>query len=269
MLLALPATAQPGKAVSLHFENDVVTLTTTATTVAALLDELSLKLPPGVAADPPLNAALIEGMAVYLPGVSVTRGECEAVIPVEVQLEESWHFGPQSITPEEPGREGLKRISWTVFMYDGLEIGRRQREEVLRQMRPQTVVCYRELSSADGPSAEQILQMRAKPGPHHQPPQHYKQIITMESTAYEPGPTSCGGDTSGNTACGLKAGYGVVAVDPDVIPLGSRLYIESYGYAVAGDTGGAIKGNMVDVGFMTLDECYAWGRREVRVYLLY
>ena len=79
---------------------------------------------------------------------------------------------------------------------------------------------------------------------------------------------SCGND-SGNTAIGLQAGYGVVAVDPDVIGLGARLYIEDYGYAVAGDTGGAIKGNRIDLGFLTLEECYAWGRRDVKVYVLY
>jgi 3D (Asp-Asp-Asp) domain-containing protein len=59
-----------------------------------------------------------------------------------------------------------------------------------------------------------------------------------------------------------------VAVDPNVIPLGTRLYVEGYGEAIASDTGGAIQGNIVDVHFSTYAECIAWGRRTVQVTIL-
>ncbi len=71
-------------------------------------------------------------------------------------------------------------------------------------------------------------------------------MVIMRGTWYDP--YNCGGSGSGRTATGIKAGYGVVAVDPKFIKLGSRLFIEGYGYAVAGDTGGAIKGNRIDLG---------------------
>lgn len=71
-------------------------------------------------------------------------------------------------------------------------------------------------------------------------------VVIMRGTWYDP--FHCGGSGSGRTATGIKAGYGVVAVDPNFIRLGARLYIEGYGYAVAGDTGGAIKGNRIDLG---------------------
>ncbi len=73
-----------------------------------------------------------------------------------------------------------------------------------------------------------------------------RHIVTMVATFYDP--YHCGGSGSGRTATGLQGGYGVVAVDPRFIPLGTRLYIEGYGYAVAADTGGAIKGNRIDLG---------------------
>lgn len=263
------AAAQDGtKRITLHLANDVIPMDTKATTVGGFLEELSLTLPAEVAPTPPPETALDEGMAVYLPAISITRGDTEQPIPPQVKIDETWHYGPESVELADPGQAGLLHTTCTIFYYGAQEVGRRQREAVVREMQPQRVVCYRALTSEDGPSKEDILTKRMAPNSEVQPPKRYKRVVTMDSTAYEPGPTSCG-NNSGNTAIGLQAGYGVVAVDPDVIELGTRLYIEGYGYAVAGDTGGAIKGNTIDVCFMTLDECYKWGRREVKVYVLY
>lgn len=71
-----------------------------------------------------------------------------------------------------------------------------------------------------------------------------------------------------HTATGMKAQHGVVAVDPSVIPLGTRLYVEGYGNAIAADTGSAIKGNRIDLCFDTLSECNKYGRRTVKVEIL-
>lgn len=92
-----------------------------------------------------------------------------------------------------------------------------------------------------------------------------KEIIHMEATAYAPWH---GKGVDGTTAIGMRAGHGVVAVDPRVIPLRSVLYIEGYGRAIAGDTGGAIKGHRIDLGFATARQAYQFGRRPVRVYIL-
>jgi 3D (Asp-Asp-Asp) domain-containing protein len=72
----------------------------------------------------------------------------------------------------------------------------------------------------------------------------------------------------GYTASGTYVGPGTVAVDPRVIPLGTKLYVEGYGYATARDTGGAIVGNKIDVWFPTLGQCYQWGYRHVNVTIL-
>lgn len=83
--------------------------------------------------------------------------------------------------------------------------------------------------------------------------------ITMQATAYSGG---------GTTASGMAAAVGRVAVDPRVIPLGTRLYIEGYGYAVAADTGGAIKGNRIDLYMNSESQCNSFGRRNVTVHVL-
>ena len=75
--------------------------------------------------------------------------------------------------------------------------------------------------------------------------------ISMVATAYTADCSGC----SGVTKSGQRAGHGIVAVDPRVIPLGSQLYIPGYGHAVAGDTGGAIHGNRIDLGFNQRRRC--------------
>lgn len=74
--------------------------------------------------------------------------------------------------------------------------------------------------------------------------------------------------TGFRTATGVAPSVGMVAVDPSVISLGSRLYIEGYGYARAADTGGAIRGNTVDLFMESYSQCINWGRRTVKVYVL-
>jgi len=95
-----------------------------------------------------------------------------------------------------------------------------------------------------------------------------KKSIQVVATAYEPGPTSCGKYANGYTATGMKAGKGVIAVDPKVIPLGTKVYVEGYGMAVAADVGGAIKGNKIDVCMDTVAECKQWGRKTVTLHIL-
>jgi 3D (Asp-Asp-Asp) domain-containing protein len=79
--------------------------------------------------------------------------------------------------------------------------------------------------------------------------------------------TSTGYSMPGRTATGLPVGPGIVAVDPAVIPLGTRLSIPGYGEGVAADTGGAVQGLTIDLWFATLGEALAWGRRTVTITL--
>lgn len=71
----------------------------------------------------------------------------------------------------------------------------------------------------------------------------------------------------GKTASGQPSGPGSIATDPRVIPMGKRLYVEGYGYGIANDVGGAIKGRRIDVWFRTAAECRAWGSRSVEVWV--
>jgi len=88
----------------------------------------------------------------------------------------------------------------------------------------------------------------------------YRKVLEMEATAYT--------HTGNPTFTGVYPRVGTIAVDPKVIPLGSTLWIEGYGYGIAEDTGGLIKGNIIDLFMDTEEECFQWGRRKVTVYIL-
>lgn len=82
--------------------------------------------------------------------------------------------------------------------------------------------------------------------------------LTVSSTGYS---------LPGHTATGLPVGWGVVAVDPNVIPLGTKLTVPGYGEGIAADTGSAVRGNDIDLWFPTLAQARAWGRRTVTITL--
>lgn len=95
-------------------------------------------------------------------------------------------------------------------------------------------------------------------------PDRYHRVIHMEASAYtaeDPG-------NGAYTSRGNRLRKGLVAVDPRVIPLGARLYIEGYGYAIADDTGGYIKGHRIDLAYESRQEALLFGRRTVPVYIL-
>jgi 3D (Asp-Asp-Asp) domain-containing protein len=94
---------------------------------------------------------------------------------------------------------------------------------------------------------------------------NYHTSLTVEATAY----SSEQPNLSNYTSIGLFVRQGIVAVDPSVIPYGTHLYIEGYGFGVAGDKGGAIKGHKIDLAFPTVKEALQYGRKyNVKIYIL-
>ena len=107
--------------------------------------------------------------------------------------------------------------------------------------------------------------------PEGEKPENYKAALDIVATAYAPGPHD-NGKWGSLTHLGTQVRPGIIAVDPRVIPLGSRVYIEfadGHGvYATAEDTGGAIKGNRIDIAVWTVPEAYNFGMQKVKVYVL-
>ena len=113
-------------------------------------------------------------------------------------------------------------------------------------------------AAASGPAAS--LTSTASTAPPAPPPAQSPggRTLTVSATAYS---------LPGHTASGLPVGWGVVAVDPTVIPLSTRMTIPGYGEGVAADVGSGIRGAMIDLWFPTLGQALAWGRRTVTITL--
>ena len=95
-----------------------------------------------------------------------------------------------------------------------------------------------------------------------------KKEFTVSATAYTANCNGCSGITKTGINLKQNPDMKVIAVDPSVIKLGTKVHVEGYGYAIAGDIGGAIKGNKIDVFIPTKDAAYKWGRKDVKITIL-
>ena len=173
--------------------------------------------------------------------------EQKEIIPFETKTEFSYELQKGTEKIIQNGINGEKLVSYEITLIAG--------EEISRTVESENIIT--------NPTEEIIVQGTSE----------YKNILVMNASAYTAGYESTGkrpGDKGyGITKCGTKASMGTVAVDPRVIQLGSKLYVEGYGYATAWDTGGAIKGNKIDLFYDNLYEAKKFGRKNITVYVLY
>ncbi|PEK99733.1 LysM peptidoglycan-binding domain-containing protein [Bacillus sp. AFS017336] len=95
-----------------------------------------------------------------------------------------------------------------------------------------------------------------------------KKVVTVEATAYTASCKGCSGITATGINLKKNPNMKVISVDPNLIPLGSKVYVEGYGEAIAGDTGGAIKGHRIDVFVANKQDAINFGRKQVKVTIL-
>lgn len=222
---------------------------TSAGTVAEVLRELEIELDPLDRTAPAPGAAVVDGLAIRVTRVSRREVTTEETVPTRtfVLADPDLPAGLTKILRH--GQEGLVRRTVRTWERDGeVTLQAVVGEEVLKQASDTVVLRGTRGTPSRGGN--------------------WREPLLMEATAYDPGPRSCGRFADGYTAIGIKAQKGVVAVDDRVIPMGTRLYIPGYGFAVAGDRGSAIKGMRIDLCYPTRREALDFGRRQLKVYLL-
>jgi 3D (Asp-Asp-Asp) domain-containing protein len=154
-----------------------------------------------------------------------------------------------------PGADGLRKVVYEVVLDGDREVTRTAVSSIVTKEPSPEVIYVGTSASATGRGRYGARGYFAG-----------RRVVTMVATGYDPSPASNGGTT--RTSTGIKVGHGLVAVDPRFIPMGTKLFIEGYGHAVAADVGGAIKGNRIDLGHDTARGARNVGRRTVRVHIL-
>lgn len=196
---------------------------------------------------PARSQKLEDGMGVTVDRIDVTQEKVTEEIPFETKTEKTdeLYEGDSDVSQEGvPGQ--LERT---------VKVTRRNGKVESRETVKETVV----KKPVDKIVREGTAERPAMPGGLD--PSEVAYTMVMEATAY----THSGEPTA--SGAWPQVNY-TVAVDPNVIPLGTRMYVEGYGYAVAQDTGGAIKGNIIDVFLDSEAACESWGRRMVVVHIL-
>ena len=149
----------------------------------------------------------------------------------------------------EAGRDGIKKITVNLNFEDGVEVSAQQISETIKENPKAQIIA---VGTRDTVVETSRGSMR------------YNRMVMMEASAYLP----TDGNGAGITATGITARHGIVAVDPNVIPLGTRVYVPGYGVALAADTGGAIVGKKIDLCMEDYGQAMGFGRRPVEVYVL-
>ena len=230
-------------------------LRSSAASVEALLASLNVKLGPSDEIAPSLDARLLPNAVVRIVRVKTWIAKMLKTIPQPVRRREVASLERRTSRVIDPGAPGRREIV-VRFTQRGNESPQRTTlgSRVLRAPHPKIVaVGSAALDFADVARDRFAIAMHIAGS-----------AVQMVATAYVAGCYGC----SGITALGLPAGHGIVAVDPSFIPLGTKLYVPGYGRAVAGDTGAAIKGRRIDLGFNSLAAALQFGRRQIKVYVL-
>lgn len=191
------------------------------------------------------------------------------------ELEQSARQGADAVTDTRNGRAKLAELAGTLAAQirearrleararetaAALTAAREQRVAYLASLARQRRLTARQIRSLDTRARRVVEQAQAVQAETPAP----AAVVAAGSTITV---TATGYSLPGHTSTGLPVGPGVVAVDPGVIPLGTRMSIPGYGDGVAADTGSAVSGHTIDLWFPTLTDALAWGRRTVAITL--
>jgi 3D (Asp-Asp-Asp) domain-containing protein len=228
-----------------------ISFKTSFKTIDEIITAKGLKDAQELSVTPSINSAITDNMEIVVKTKEIKTIVEDRPISFQVIEKATSDLKPGETKIKQEGKNGSKQVvSEKVFV--GGEVQQETIKQVVIKEEAQDQIILVGIENAIEDSAT---------GNSYE----YTKLYDMEATAY----TNSGGVGGlGITASGARTFVGMVAVDRKVIPLGTKLYVEGYGLAIAGDTGGAIKGNKIDLFFNTEKECFNFGRRSRNVYVL-
>ncbi|NPV26893.1 MAG: DUF348 domain-containing protein [Firmicutes bacterium] len=230
--------------VQLIVDGEVREVVTPPATVQEVLELAGIKMGPLDQVSPALSEAVTGGVRVQIIRVEekMMTADVEIPYPVDRRQDQNLERGINRVL--QKGRNGLERQLVKVTYENGKEVKREVISSEVIKEPVKAIIAMGSLTSVS--RGGQRL--------------NFDRAMVMTATAYT--------YTGHNTATGIPPYVGGIAVDPKVIPLGTKLYVDGYGFATAVDCGGAIVGNRIDVFLETERECQRWGRRQVKVFVL-
>ncbi|MFC0525663.1 ubiquitin-like domain-containing protein [Pontibacillus salicampi] len=242
---------------------------TTAQTVEKFLEEQGIEL----GKQDTLKQNTSDALSHDSSDVTITRVE-KVTDVVEESLDyavvkrndESIEKGDEKVV--QSGKEGVVEKHYEVTLENGKEVKRELVEEKTAKESKDKIVAVGTKVIQQNVSRKSSSSSNSNNNNNTNNPSGSSKTLYMSATAYTANCSGCTGVTT--TGINLKSNPNqkVVAVDPSVIPLGTRVWVEGYGYAVAGDTGSAIKGNKIDLYYQSKSAANSFGRRQVRVKVL-
>lgn len=228
--------------ISLTVKEEEIKVSTFKNTVKDLLDENSIKYDNDDKITPSLDSKLTDNMEIKVIEVS-KKQECEYEdIAFEVELVEDKNLLKGKTEVEVEGELGKKELVYDSTYYDGKLVEKKLIKENISKEPVDKIV-------KKGIKEEFIVASRGSNSRH----------MNVEATAYA-------GD--GITSTGTRPKWGTIAVDPKIIPYGSKVYIPQFNKTfTAEDCGGAIKGNIIDIFMGSNSEAHKWGRRRIDIYV--
>ena len=268
---------QPAFLVTLLSDGEEQDIWTTSTTVADFLDREEIELGDLDRVEPILDDHLDKETEVQVTRVEKVTDVVEESISYETITKNDDKLNKGTEKVEEEGKEGVLKNTFEVVLEDGEEVTRElvKTETVEDRVDRVVAVGTREEAPAVAANDEQPVREKKQEtkiasetveAPASEPKS--EKSFTMTATAYTAGCAGCSGVTATGIDLNSNRNMKVVAVDPSVIPLGSKVHVEGYGTAIAGDTGGAINGNKIDLHVPSQAEAERFGRKQVKVTIV-
>lgn len=234
---------------------DETELFTRAQTVRDALNGAGYDLQPGDAVTPAEAKPVTNGMVIGLTTIRDVKLSQDTPIPYATayRYDSSQADGTTLVT--QPGADGYVHYEYIARQINGREVARRETTETTVQPTDEVVTIGTYVPATPTP----------EPAPVASAPDSSGQCVATYSvwaTYYTA--ASAGGST---TATGTGVYKGIIAVDPRVIPLGTRMYVPGYGYGIAADTGGGVKGHFIDLAYGA-DDYYDWYSHYVDICIL-
>lgn len=253
--------------VSLTADGVTETISVVGGTVRDAMETCGITLGDHDEISPSPETQLTEDLKIKVTRVTYKTREVEESIPYSTKEYKSAEYLKKTRTVTQAGENGVRKKTYRDKYVDG----ERVESEVISVETTKKPV---DELVAVGTSTSQLLEkhrlLAQLQAGEKTPPTEYQSVVVMEGTAY----TYSSVEKYNVTAMGMPVREGAVAVDPRVIPYGTILYVESvdgkfnYGYCIAEDTGGGIKGNRIDLFYESSSTVGNFGRRDVRVYII-